>query len=682
MTASSSTLVFSQAATFTATVTPEFLGIGQPTGTIQFVIDGVDYSEPLGAGDAGTASVTLGTLPPGVHQVMANYLSDSPNFTDSSTPQTYATTTVGGFGDGPYQFSGDGGPATAAVLSNPQGVAMDAGGDLFIADAGDNVIREVYASGIISTVAGNGTPGYSGDGGSAITAELNDPTAVALDASGDLFIADTGNSVIREVKPGPGGLLSLGTISTIAGGGPNSDPESSGSATDAALSGPSGLAMDGSGNLYIADTGNSVIREVSGGNISTIAAAAGLNAPTGLAIDGQGNLYIADTGNNVVDEVSGGNITTIAAAVGLNAPTGLAIDGQGNLYIADTGNNVVDEVSGGNISTIAAAAGLNSPAGLAIDGQGNLYIADAGNNLVSEVSGGNMTTVAGNISASTVAPWGRATGLAVDSQGNLFVADAAQGVVYEVSAAGSITTVASNLNDPTGLAVDSHGDLFIADAGNDVIREVTPGHDGLSDGTMIILAGNGTRGYSGDNGPANTAQLDLDPYYRATSSLAVDAQGDLFIADSANDAVREVEVAPCTGSVSPTSTIITYATSFGPGSTVSGRLAGNRGGRATAVSLWSWATSFTKPRSGTWHPTAADRLSTCNDAPPVITGLAVDAQGDVFYAANGGIVEQTPNYGPSILLASPPPNGPHPLWLALAAPRATCSTTCMARSSA
>ena len=145
---------------------------------------------------------------------------------------------MGSFGDGPYQLSGDGGPATSAVLSNPQGEAVDAYGDLFIADAYDNVVREVTPAGIITTVAGNGTAGYSGDGDPAITAELNDPTAIAFDASGDLFIADTGNTVIREVKPGPGGLLSLGTISTIAGGGANTDPAFSGSATDAALSGP------------------------------------------------------------------------------------------------------------------------------------------------------------------------------------------------------------------------------------------------------------------------------------------------------------------------------------------------------------------------------------------------------------------------------------------------------------
>ena len=153
--------------------------------------------------------------------------------------------------------------------------AVDAHGDLFIADTYDNVVREVTPEGTITTVAGNGTSGYSGDGGQAIAA-ANGPIAVALDGSGDLFIADTGNNVIREVKPWQNGLLSLGTVSTIAGGGTNTDPQFSGAATQAALSGPSGVVLDNSGNLYIADTGNSLVREVSAGNVSTVSAAAGL----------------------------------------------------------------------------------------------------------------------------------------------------------------------------------------------------------------------------------------------------------------------------------------------------------------------------------------------------------------------------------------------------------------------
>ncbi len=304
----------------------------------------------------------------------------------------------------------------------------------------------------------------------------------------------------------------------------------------------------------------------------------------------------------------------------------MTVDGSGNLYIADTGNNVVREVSEGIITTFAGdgtagylgdgqaatSAELNVPSGLAIFGD-TLYIADSGNNVIREVASGNITTAAGNAEAIAGAPWVRPTGLAVDSQGDLFVADASQNVVYEVSPAGSITTVASNLNDPTGLAVDSQGDLFIADAGNDVVREVTPGPDGLlSDGTMTIVAGNGTRGYSGDNGPANAAQLDLDSYQLALSSLAVDTHGDLFIADSANELVREVLADPGTGTVSPTSTIITYANWQGGGESV-----------------------FDGPPTGYKDP---------------LQGIAVDAQGDLYIATSQGeqgeVIEVVPDGNP------------------------------------
>jgi sugar lactone lactonase YvrE len=678
--ASSATLAFGQAETFTATVTPQVLGISQPTGTVQFEVGGVDYNAPLAAGSGGTgiASITLSTLALGYHDVSAVFSSDSINFTGSSSP-THATTTVGAFGDGPYQFSGDGGPATAAVLSNPQGVAIDTHGDLFIADADDKVVRKVSASGIITTVAGDGTPGYSGDGGQAIAATLNGPTAVALDGNGDLFIADTGNNVIREVKPGPNGLLSLGTISTIAGGGTNFDPAFSGSATDAALSAPSGLAVDNSGNLYIADTGNNIVREVVGSAMTTIAGngtadysgdtqaatSTGLNGPTGLAVDGSGDLFIADTGNNVVREVTSGTITTIAGGgansepafsgspkdAALYGPAGLAVDNAGNLYIADTGNAIVRELTSGTITTIAGngTAGysqdthatsteLDGPAGLAISANG-LFIADAANNLVREVASGTINTVAGNTAKSAVAPWGHPTGVAVHAQGDVFVADALGNVVYEVSPTGVITIVASNLNDPTGLAVDAEGDLFIADAGNDVVREVTPGSDGrLADGTMTIIAGNGTRGDSGDGAAAKLAELDLDSDRNATSSLAVDVHGDLFIADSYNNAVREVT--PGSDGLLSDGTINTVI-SFGAQTGGSGNPGvpssqeDLQGIAADAQGDLYFAVSFSGPTGVVYE--LEPNGDTPSIGPPYYdpTGVAVDARGDVFVADSG-----------------------------------------------
>ena len=336
-------------------------------------------------------------------------------------------------------FSGDG--AAAALLNNPTAVAVDAAGNLFIADTGNNVVREVnHATGIITTVAGNGSQGYSGDGLAATSAQLNSPTDVTVDAAGDLFIADTGNNVVREVNH------TTGIITTVAGnvaGGYTGDGHA---ATSAELSGPQGLAVDAAGDLFIADSGNNVIREVNHatGVITTVAgtgvsgysgdgqaaASATLNDPLGIALDAAGNLFIADSGNNTVREVNHatGVITSsvgdggegfyedgspVSAQPPLNAElthvTDVAVDSAGNLFIAEGGGdnsfNVVAEVyhSAGIIATVAGfnssgvdgfngdgqagpLALLNSPGGVAVDAAGNLFIADTANNRIREVN--------------------------------------------------------------------------------------------------------------------------------------------------------------------------------------------------------------------------------------------------------------------------------------------------------
>lgn len=274
-------------------------------------------------------------------------------------------------------YSGDGGLATNAKLNFPQGVAMDSAGNLFIADTGNNVIRKVAASTqMISTIAGTaGAGGYSGDGGLATSATLNGPLAVALDSTGTLlYIAETGNNLIRKI------VLSTGVITTVAGTfGAGAYSGDGGLATSAKLNSPQSVALDSSGNLYIADTANFVIREVSGGNITTVAGnntsgggcqtntncnnagpatSAQLNNPQGVAVDSSGNIYIADTGNNIIRKVSGGNISTVvgngtagftgdggsATRADLLAPNGLAFDSSGTLYIDDAGNLTIRKV--------------------------------------------------------------------------------------------------------------------------------------------------------------------------------------------------------------------------------------------------------------------------------------------------------------------------------------------------
>jgi sugar lactone lactonase YvrE len=279
-------------------------------------------------------------------------------------------------GNGKYGYSGDGGKATAAELDGPDGIAVNSAGTLlFVSDGYNDRIREVnLTSGIITTVAGNGKYGYSGDGGKATAAELDYPSGIALNSTGSLlFIADTCNDRIREVN------VSSGIITTAAGNGKYGFSGDNGQATAAELSYPSGVAVDSAGDLFIADTDNNRIREVnvSSGKITTVAGngtagstvganslatASELYQPMGVAVDSNGNLFIADTQNDRVREVSAGKISTVAGsgtaayngdnitAGQVFLPEGVAVDADGDLFIADFGNERIRELATGAIT--------------------------------------------------------------------------------------------------------------------------------------------------------------------------------------------------------------------------------------------------------------------------------------------------------------------------------------------
>ena len=317
-------------------------------------------------------------------------------------------------------FAGDGGPASQAQLNFPTGVAVDGAGNLYIADTNNDRIRKVDSAGTITTIAGTGERRFGGDGGPAIQAQLDAPSGVVVDGAGNLYIADRANHRIRKVD-------STGTITTIAGTGERGFGGDGGPATQARLNNPYGVAVDGAGNLYIADLANHRIRKVdSTGTITTFAGTgergfggdggpasqAQLNFPTGVAVDEAGNLYIADWSNARIRKVDGtGTITTIAGTgelgfggdggpaiqAQLGDPTGVAVDGAGNLYIADQYNNRIRRVdSTGTLTTIAGTgergfsgdsgpatqAQLDDPTGVAVDGAGTLYIADASNHRI------------------------------------------------------------------------------------------------------------------------------------------------------------------------------------------------------------------------------------------------------------------------------------------------------------
>jgi NHL repeat len=290
-----------------------------------------------------------------------------------------ATTTIAGSYEATGE-SGDGGPATAATLDQPTALARDEAGDVFIADTLDNVVREITPDGVIHLIAGNGTEGNRGEfGGLAVRAELDSPQGVAVNSKGDVFIADTYNNIVREVTP-------RGLISTVAGNGSPGYRGDNGPAWRAELSFPTGLAVDSLGNLYIADSGNNVVRRVSTtGVITTVvgnvaadqasgglggfsgdggpATAARLNAPQGISLDQAGDLFIADTFNNAIREVTpAGTIATVVNTSGakgssgnggpatnakLNTPFAVSVDNSsGDLYVADTSNNRLRVVTG------------------------------------------------------------------------------------------------------------------------------------------------------------------------------------------------------------------------------------------------------------------------------------------------------------------------------------------------
>lgn len=568
-------------------------------------------------------------------------------------------------GNGTSGFSGDGGPATSAELNGPMGVAVDSSGNLFIADTSNQRVREVVAAtGKIQTVAGNGTAGPGGDGGLATNAQLDNPTGLAIDSSGNLFIADAGNERIRKVT--------AGKIQTVAGNGIQGFSGDGGPATSAELGFALSVAVDGSGNLFITDIANQRIREVASatGIIQTVAGggtaglgdggpatSATLNYPLGAAVDGSGNVFIADGLNYRVREVSAstGIIQTVAGngsyygftgdgypATGaeLNNPTYLTVDNSGNLFIDDQIDNRVRGVtSDGIIRTVAgngnpgfsgdggpaAGAELCAPQSVAADSAGNLFIADGCNYRVREVvaATGIIQTVAGNGTygfsgdggPATDAELSRVYGVAVDQVGNLFILDdsrvrkvaAASGIIQTITSAGGggngdglavdgsgkvfvtvgypdcdvleviaatgvVQVVAgtngvcgysgdggpatmAQLHNPFGVAVDGSGNIFIGDSGNARVREVV-----AATGIIQTAAGNGGGGFSGDGGPATNAEL-------SALGVFLDRSGNLFIADNGNERVRRVTVPPVatttTLTVSPQSSgsvTVTYGT--------------------------------------------------------------------------------------------------------------------------
>jgi trimeric autotransporter adhesin len=380
-------------------------------------------------------------------------------------------------------YSGDGGAATNAGLNYPYAVAVDAAGDLFIADTGNNRIRKVDTNGIITTAAGNGTNGFSGDGGAATNATLNAPSAVTVDAVGDVFFTDAGNSSIRKVDTN-------GIITTVAGNGTNGDDFHLGSvfgevATNVSLSYPNGVVVDAAGNLYIANAGLNCISKLSTNGILTTVAGEQYLSDNGLDDYAYPGFYYTEFYYTEYFSPHYSGDGGPAFTAGLDDPTGMAVDPAGNLFIADTYNQRIRKVSTNSVSVVLADQYFQKG--------GQVISSD----IITTVAGGGSGGLGGSAtSAGFYYPWS----VAADTAGNLFIGDSYQLGFYKVDTNGIITNV----------------------------------------------AGNGTIGYSGDGGAATNASFHgsigfgSSPASSMFNGLAVDAAGNLFIADTYNNRIRKV----------------------------------------------------------------------------------------------------------------------------------------------
>jgi uncharacterized protein (TIGR03437 family) len=509
-------------------------------------------------------------------------------------------------GTGVHGFGGDNGPAVNAQLNEAYGLAVDSAGNLYIADSQNNRIRKVDPAGVITTIAGTGQPGFSGDGGPAINAQLNDPTRLALDAAGDVYFVDIGNYRVRKIGVN-------GTITTVAGGG-----HFTGGGvvpTSAALI-PVAIAVGATGTLYIADKLSFGILEVNalgklqydaggsgkagfdGDGGSALAAHFQLGIFPALAVDSSGNILVADEGNGRIRKITTNGIVNTIAGNGLfrfsgdggpatsatlYLPNSVVEDNSGNIFFTEPGVERIRRVTpDGTISVYAGngaegysgdggpatSASLGDPNYLALGPNGNLYFTDNFNcvvrvittsGVISTYTGTGECGEAGDGGPASKASFNGVAGLAFDSAGDLIVAESFDNRIRMVSSSGTVSTLAGNgtagfsgdggssqsalVNDPMGVRV-YNGSVYFADSANNRVRSIN-----LATSTITTVAGNGVAGYSGDGGPATQASLN-DP-----ESVAFDAAGNMYIADYSNLLIRKV---------TPAGIISTFAGSFTP----------------------------------------------------------------------------------------------------------------------
>lgn len=497
------------------------------------------------------------------------YVTDSVSNTIRKLTPAGAVTTLAGLAGVAGSQDGTG---TAARFSSPTGIAADAAGLLYVADAGNHVIRKVAPDGAVATWAGQvGVPGEAN--GSGTSARFHSPYGVGVDATGNVYVADHFNHVIRHITP-------AGAVTTLAGqGGIPGSADGSGSL--AQFNNPSGIFVNGSGTVFVSDGGNSEIRKISAGVVSTFAglashsgaadatgALARFNGPAGVAIKSDGTVFVADTLNQVVRQVTpAGDATTVAGSAGnsgtidgtgsgarFSNPEDVAVDISGNIYVTDSRNHVIRKISvAGAVTTFAGltgssgssngaggAARFSSPGGIAIDGFGVLYVVDSGNYTIRKITpAGVVTTLAGlsgsrgsNNGTGAAARFHSPYGIALANDGTVYVSEIGNHVIRTITPAGVVTTLAGTAGTagaqdgqgnaarfrfPSGIDVDSDGNVYVADTGNHSLRKITP------TGDVTTLAGS-----------ANSVGVllgDLPGSLSAPLGLAIGVEGALYVTD-------------------------------------------------------------------------------------------------------------------------------------------------------
>jgi sugar lactone lactonase YvrE len=489
--------------------------------------------------------------------------------------------TYAGTAGGPGSLDGTG---SAALFNYPQGVAVDSSGNIFIADFANHTIRKVTPAGVVTTIAGTALAAGNEDGvGSA--ARFYSPGALAFDGSGNLYVADSNNHAIRKISP-------AGVVTTIAGSAGNTGT-ADGTGSAARFFVPDGIVVDGSGYIYVADTWNHTIRKISpAGVVTTLVGSAGntgtadgtgsaarFNYPRGLALDTSGNLYVADQFNYTIRKVTNaGVVTTIAGQAGVSgsadgvgaaarfrSPSDVSVDSAGNLYVADSNGNCIRKItSDGTVTTLAGnpnamwnsvdgiglAARFKTPRGLEVDSAGNIYVADSGNYQIRKVTAAGVVTTLAGIPSSAGAtdgavanarfsgPWGAA----FDTTGNLYITDSWNHTVRKITPAGVVTTLAGSpevqgsvdgtgsaarFTYPTGIAVNSAGDIYVSEENNHTIRKITP------DGVVTTLAGSAGQSGSAD-GTGATAR------FSHPGGLVVGDGGNIYVNDGWNRTIRKI----------------------------------------------------------------------------------------------------------------------------------------------